>query len=282
MDLSSVEPSLGPIPDDTTLHARRLLPPTSGYLTVGERLGSLIGDAELSRLLPVLPGPLSPEQLLLVSVFQCAEGLADRTAMAAVSSRVDFKYALHLPVDIGVPDESVLCELRAALRRSREARTVAAAILRRLVVIGFDWPASLLDATAARLLEEVGQINGLALAATTMWLTLEAVSGCAAAWLWDDVLPGRWAWYSEARDRFAIPRKPSSRDRLARELGADGYLLLEALRSRQPPAAAEHLPELELLSIVWRWQYRLDEEGLTWRLGDSATVPERRRAAMML
>ena len=41
---------------------------------------------------------VAPAQLALVTIFQFAEGLCDRQAADAVRARIDWKYALRLPL----------------------------------------------------------------------------------------------------------------------------------------------------------------------------------------
>jgi hypothetical protein len=50
--------------------------------------------------------------LALVTCLQFAEGLSDRQAADAVRSRIDWKYALTLPLDDLGFDDSVLSEFR--------------------------------------------------------------------------------------------------------------------------------------------------------------------------
>lgn len=54
----------------------------------------------------------SPTGLALVAVLQFVEGLTDRQAAEAVRARIDFKYALGLPLDDPGFDFSVLSEFR--------------------------------------------------------------------------------------------------------------------------------------------------------------------------
>ncbi len=57
----------------------------------------------------------SPALLSLVTLFQFTENLSDRQAAATVVKRIDWKYALHLPLTDDGFDFSVLCEFRQSL-----------------------------------------------------------------------------------------------------------------------------------------------------------------------
>src|SRR2546427_5435447 len=79
-------------------------------------LGPLFGNPEFADLYPKDGQPAAdPAQLALVTVFQFAEGLTDRQAADAVRGRIDWKYALGLPLEDAGFDASVLSEFRTRL-----------------------------------------------------------------------------------------------------------------------------------------------------------------------
>jgi len=68
---------------------------------IGDRLFEQLNEEEYSDLYSVEGKPgISPTILAFTSVFQFMEKLADRQAVNALlrSVRVDWKYALHLPL----------------------------------------------------------------------------------------------------------------------------------------------------------------------------------------
>ena len=98
------------LPEDTARVARAAFKRKGNiYLTIGDQLGTLFDDVDFGRLYAADGKPaLSPNLLALVTVFQFMENLPDREAADAVRSRIDWKYALHLPLaDTGF-DDSVL------------------------------------------------------------------------------------------------------------------------------------------------------------------------------
>src|SRR5436190_19506826 len=77
---------------------------------------SLYTDEMFAPLFPVRGQPAeAPWRLALVTVMQFAEGLSDRQAAEAVRGRIDWKYALSLPLDDPGFDASVLSEFRTRL-----------------------------------------------------------------------------------------------------------------------------------------------------------------------
>ncbi|MCP4598984.1 MAG: transposase [Proteobacteria bacterium] len=70
------------------------------YRLIGDQLGDLVKDEDFADMYSLIGGPaLSPALLSLVLIFQMLEKLPDRLATEAVCLRIDWKYALHLPLD---------------------------------------------------------------------------------------------------------------------------------------------------------------------------------------
>jgi len=69
---------------------------------------------------------------VLVLIFQAMEGLSDREAVEAVQARMDWKYALHLDLEDGGFDASVLSEFRGRLVRYEASQRVLDRVLERM------------------------------------------------------------------------------------------------------------------------------------------------------
>src|SRR4030042_6671078 len=88
------------MPADLAELGARLLASESSYRLVGEVLYAKYKDEDDADLYPAEGQPgLSPVDLALVTAFQFLEDLPDRAAANAVRLRLDWKYALHLPLD---------------------------------------------------------------------------------------------------------------------------------------------------------------------------------------
>jgi len=104
------------LPPEIATWAANHLPTDSPYHLVGETLYAQFHDLDFADLYHVEGKPaLSPVTVALVTVFQHLENLADRGAANAVRTRLDWKFALHLPLDDDGFDASVLCEFRMRL-----------------------------------------------------------------------------------------------------------------------------------------------------------------------
>ena len=104
------------LPDETARVARAAFPRGNPYLRMYDALGPLFAGPDFADLYPGEGQPaVDPALLALVTIFQFVEGLPDRQAADAVRGRIDWKYALCLPLEDEGFDASVLSEFRARL-----------------------------------------------------------------------------------------------------------------------------------------------------------------------
>lgn len=99
------------IPEETARLAHIVCPKGDLCLWIGDELNEVFQDHVFASLFPRRGQPAeAPWRLALVTVLQFVEGLSDRQAADAVRKRIDWKYALRLPLeDLGF-DFSILCE----------------------------------------------------------------------------------------------------------------------------------------------------------------------------
>src|SRR5215210_2624342 len=118
------------LPDET---ARAAFPRGNPYLRMYDALGPLFSSPDFADLYPADGQPAAdPAQLALVTIFQFIEGLSDRQAADAVRGRIDWKYALCLPLEDEGFDASVLSEFRARLIAGGAERRLFETLLERL------------------------------------------------------------------------------------------------------------------------------------------------------
>ena len=111
---------IGPVPEETARVARAEFPHGNTYLRLRDALGGLYDDVAFAPLFTARGRPAeTPWRLALVTVMQFAEGLSGRQAADAVCSRIDWKYALGLPLDDPGFDAAVLSEFRTRLVRGQ-------------------------------------------------------------------------------------------------------------------------------------------------------------------
>ena len=100
-------------------------------------MGNLLNSFPPEELdaLQIIPA-FSSALYALVTIFQYAEGLTDQQAAAALCSRLDWKYALRLPVDYAGFDPLHLRDFRAALRQKKLAQDGLDRLIGSLVGLG--------------------------------------------------------------------------------------------------------------------------------------------------
>src|SRR6266700_3771961 len=113
----SMKPSgLEPIPDETRALMQRLSPKGTMVSQLRDALGPIYSDEGFVHLFPTRGrAAAAPWWLALVTVLQAIEGLTDRQAAEYVRARIDWLYALALPLDDPGFDYSILADFRQRL-----------------------------------------------------------------------------------------------------------------------------------------------------------------------
>jgi transposase len=107
-----IQPSWS-MPHETERIGQLLLAKESPYRLIGDKLFETLSEQEFADLYPSEGQPgLSPVILAFVTVFQFIEKLPDRQAAESLRMRLDWKYALHLPLEYEGFHYSVLSEFR--------------------------------------------------------------------------------------------------------------------------------------------------------------------------
>src|SRR5947209_4577922 len=107
---------LEPIPELTSRIAHASFPKGTLAMHLRDALGPMYEDAEFAKLFPRRGRAAeAPWRLALVTVLQALENLSDRQAAEMVRGRLDWKYALSLPVDDPGFDASILVDFRQRL-----------------------------------------------------------------------------------------------------------------------------------------------------------------------
>jgi transposase len=247
------------------------------YLTIGDQIGPLLTD--------VNPGDLGPNDeasitlrtlLALVTVFQFAENLPDRRAAEALRSRLDWKYALHLPLNYPGLEPLTLCEFRKFLMRDVAARQVVQQILERLATVGLlrnghQQPDVLQVLTAICCLSCLERI------VEAMRMALETLATYQPEWLRTVARPHWYERYQGTLLKNALPYLPHDQEALAQAIGADAWHLLEAIERAN--AALARMPEARDLRRVWHQQFERSANQVTWQPPSSRTCHEERDVA---
>jgi len=262
--------SFGPVPEDTARIAKRAFRKGNIYLTIGDQIGLVFSDADFSHLYAADGAPaVSPVILALVVIFQFIEDLSDEAAADSVRARIDWKYALHLPLGYPGFDASLLSDFRARLVQHAAGQQMFEQVLLRLKTLGLVRKGGKQRTDSTYVLAAVRTLNRLELVAETMRLALEALAEDYPDWLRSIAQPHWYERYNRVLSTFRLPKAQEKREALALEIGGDGFYLLEALKRSDCPHSAVHLPEVETLRKVWEQQLEpFDGQQVRWRARD--------------
>lgn len=256
--------SLPPIPDETRSVAEQIYPPDHPLRRLGDDYADVLCDQDFADLYSSTGQPaLSPALLALVTVLQATEHCSDRVAAEMVRSRIDWKYALHLPLSHPGFDASVLCEFRQRLVAHHAERRVFDAFLRRLKERGFLKGRAVQRTDSLAIMAAVRELDLLELVMETLRLALEAIAQHDPVWrkahIPDTWLQNYGPWtQAERLIRETSSRASAEAQRLLSRAGQDGFALLDALEAEEA-ALLRGLTAVEVLRTVWTQQYQRSE-----------------------
>jgi transposase len=191
-----------------------------------------------------------------VTVFQFLEHLSDRQAADAGRARIDWKYALGLELTDPGFHFSVLGEFRARLVAGGAEHLLLDRMLERFKARGLVRARGKQRTDSTPVLAAVHDLHLLELVAETLRATLDDLAAVVPGWLHEVARPawferygrrveeqGRGAGSRSRVEDYRLPKPREERETLALEVGADGFVLLDALDA--PSAPAQH--------ARWRW-----------------------------
>lgn len=258
--------ALPPIPEDTREVALQIYRRHPVAIRLGDDFADVLRDEDFQDLYSHTGQPaLSPAFLALVMILQFLETASDRIAVEMVRSRIDWKYALHLPLCHPGFDSSVLCEFRQRLANNDAERRAFDAFLERLKEKGFLQGRRLQRTDSIAVLGAIRELNRLELVMEALRLALEAIISEEPLWFakkvpeqWLDTY-GEWT-QAERLIKETGPKAATQLRTLLLRTGQDGFKLLDWLQQDTTPAALRELETVKLLQKVWQQQYRRLEQ----------------------
>ena len=260
-------PIAGPVPSGTKRVAEAAFPRGNDYVRLRDELGPLFRDADFADLFSHRGQPAySPARLALVTAMQYMENLSDRQAAEAVRARIDWKYALALPLSDAGFDASVLCEFRKRLVRGEAEERLLDKIVERLNEAGLVKKRGRQRTDSTRVLAAVRELNRLELVTETMRAALNELAGADPAFV-RAVAESSWVKrYGKRAEHMRLPSSKKGRSEHAERVGADGFEVLDRLDARSGAERLRGLEAVQILRRVWEEQYERPEQGEQPRL----------------
>ncbi|MFD1662341.1 IS1182 family transposase [Streptomyces caeni] len=267
----SVRPRPGEhVPSLTAQVARASNPSGTTAMWVRDRLDGLWRDEDFRAWYPRDDRPgLSPAQLATVSVLQFLYNLSDRQAAEAVRCRIDFKYALALPLDNPGFHHSVLSDFRDRLAEGDRAGLLLDLALERLRDAGLVKERGRQRTDSTHILAAVRDLTRRELVTEAMRAALEELARTAPQVLAELVIEEWGERYGRPVRLGKNPTHPKTR---INRTGADAHLLLMHLHQRRP--ASRPGPQVKALREVFVQNYLIDErDRIRWRTPEGGGLP---------
>jgi transposase len=241
-----------------------------------DALGPIYQDEQFAHLFPKRGRAAeAPWRLALVLVLQALEHLTDRQAAEAVRARLDWKYALSLPVDDPGFDHTVLSDFRTRLVEQEAVKLVLEPILTLCRESGWLAPGGQYRTAETHVLSAVRRLNSLESVGETLRAVLNAASEVEPEWVRQSVPE---SWFDRYVHRFELarfPRGQAALEQLRQQVGEDAWVLLSALQEASTPAAVRELGVVALLQTVWQQHFERVEQQVRWRDGPAVDSAER-------
>jgi transposase len=257
--------TLPPIPVDTKQAALRSYQSRNIYLQIGDRVDQIFTSIELCELDP--SRQYSTERLCrlaLITAFQFAENLSDGGANRAFHSRLDWMYALHLPLNYPEFQPYTLCAFRHGLLTNLSAQRAFVCLLDNLKEEGLFSHSKYWPSANSEALTVVCNLTRLETIRTSIQASLEVLSATAPEWV-RMIMPAHWyKRYERNTNDHPVSCRVSTQQLMAQELGRDMVYLLEAI-DRLGNREINQLPEIIKLRDVWHQQFVHQSGQPQWR-----------------
>jgi transposase len=267
---------LAEVPEQTAVVARAAFRKPTLAMRVRDELGEVFADGAFIDAFGIRGKPgISPGHLAMVTVMQFAENLTDRQAADAVRGRIDWKYCLGLDLTDPGFDFSVLSQFRTRLVTHDLEGMAFEILLDRLVELGLVTARGRQRTDATHVVAAVRDLNRLEMVGETLRAALEALAAAAPQWLTSQIDAEAIKRYGTRIDEWRLPKDQAGRQKLAVQVGRDGYRLLKAVADRRAPAWLREIPAVDVLRQVWIQQYTLSESGraVIWRDAELHGLP---------
>ena len=267
---------LEPIPELTSRIARASFPKGTLAMHVRDALGPIYEDADFAQLFPKRGRAAeAPWRLAMVTVLQALENLSDRQAAEMVRARLDWKYALSLPLDDEGFDASILVDFRQRLLEHHGEDLLLEPILRVCREQGWLKAGGKQRSDSTIVLANVRRLSSLESVGETLRALLNELAEQEPEWLLGVITPD---WFDRYVHRFELQRAPfgkQAQEALLEQVGQDSWELLEAVQAPQAPASVGRLPLVAVLRQVWQQHFERVQGCVKWRDGPLVGNEER-------
>lgn len=242
------------VPADTAALGQILLAVTDIYRQIGDRFGELIPTEDVFSSMYSYKGmgAVSPLLLALVTVLQVMEKLPDRVAARYVVTRLDWKYALHLPLDYLGFHFTDLHAFRQRLLEHGQERLMFDEVVARLKAMGLIKKGGKMRTDATHVVSLLNRLSQLELVRESIRVALDALFVVAPEWVNETVPASFSETYGDRQNDYRLSDSQIASQLL--QAGRDGFWLIAQVE-RSAPAEARKRSEVGTLRTVLAQQF---------------------------
>lgn len=250
--------SIPAVPPETARSVRAVFGSNNFYLRVGDQLETILDGVRMASFMTgERPIMVDVPVLAMVTYFQYAEGLSDVQAADALRSRLEWKYALHLPVISPIVPDMVLCRYRQELLID----PVALREMGKLVgYLGELHKGQAEEIDVVQVLASICSLNRLLWLYQAMDEALEVLARRQPAWLGEVARPYWYTLYRTIAPQAGDLAGKEVTDAVSLTIGGDILYLLEkigAVGERELTSQRE----IAVLERMWGEQFERDDAG---------------------
>lgn len=247
------------IPAEVAEIGEAILEKDDPYRLIGEEVNEILSLEDFAPLYSDDGrGALCPIILGLVVIFQFLENIPDREAAKWARVRLDWKYALHVPVTWEGFHYSSLSYFRQRLLEHGEERLLFEKVLGWVRGHGLLKKQGKQRTDSTHVLGQVAKLSRLEMLWETLRVALRAMERVAEGWYQKRIPATFHKAYSERQSDWQLSQKQVQVE--TKRAGQDGFWLLDEIE-RDSPEAVQQLGEVETLQTVWEQTFMRPKGG---------------------
>lgn len=253
------------IPYETSLAAHQIYNNNQIYLQIGDNLKHIFSQIDIQTL--DTTSHIKRDivfRLALTCAFQFAESLPDSSASSATMKRIDWKYALFLPINHPGISINSLCDFRKSLCSSSSALQELGYLLEILGDFGLFPPSTDPWIDPKDTLSKICQINLLFSVLGGFKSALGLVVSIAPEWVKGQVSPHWYQRYKTGPLNSLELSQKSEIQTFANRVGSDIFALLTALKKTDAPDFSNKA-EIQHLTHLFNQHYFQNGTNIEWR-----------------
>ena len=244
------------IPQEISSWGKKYLKDNNLYRVIGDQLLSFISADEFTSMYSNTGRPsINPIILSLVTLFQFLEEIPDRVAAQYAMTRLDWKYALHIPMDDPGFHYSDLCNFRKRLAEHGKESLLFDQLLKKIESLGYLKKRKYQRTDSTHVLAVVRELSRLENLSESLRVSLRAIHKSGPAF-YEMKIPALYReHWSVSRSDYQMTE--SQRKEALERVGQDIYWLLNFLETNKKSFL--RLPELEVLQTLFHQHFTLQD-----------------------